>query len=454
MSKFNRRKFLQTTAVAGASVVTPTLASATPSPTPDALKTKINIGILGSGLRGQNHIELLLKRTDCTITAVAEINEEMIKRTRKLFDNAGVKQPTYYTEGGKDYLRLLEKTSVDAVIISTPWRWHTEMAVASMQAGKYVGMEVCGGFSIDECWQLVNTHEASRTHLMMFENVCYRRDIMAILNMVRQNMFGELLHLECGYQHDLRAVKFNDGKQAYGGGVEFGKKGFSESEWRTQHSIHRNGDIYPTHGIGPVSQFININYGNRLVYLTSMASKARGLHEYIVQHPKGGKSHPNANIEFKLGDKITTMIKAQNGESIVVHHDTNLPRPYSLAFRVQGTKGLWMDVNKSLHIEGKSPAHRWEDAADYLKNYDHKYWKEDEQKAIGAGHGGMDFFLIDDFVKRVKANIAPPFDVYDAATWLAITPLSEQSIALGGQAMPFPDFTRGRWIDRVSSFAL
>lgn len=315
-------------------------------------------------------------------------------------------------------------------------------------------MEVCGAFSLDECWELVNAHEQTGTHLMFLENVCYRRDVMAILNMVRKDMFGELMHLECGYQHDLRAVKFNDGKQPYGGGVEFGEKAFSEAKWRTHHSVHRNGDLYPTHGIGPVAQYIDINRGNRFLYLTSMASKSRGLHNYIVNHEKGGPNHPNAKVDFKLGDKVTTMLKANNGETVVIHHDTNLPRPYSLGFRVQGTKGLWMAVNKSLHIEGISEGHRWEDAESYLKEHDHPLWKRHEQKAVGAGHGGMDFFLLHAFVESAKQNIAPPFDVYDAATWLAITPLSEESIAMGSQPMPFPDFTRGRWMNREVDFAL
>ncbi|MEL6864173.1 MAG: Gfo/Idh/MocA family oxidoreductase, partial [Bacteroidota bacterium] len=348
---------------------------------------------------------------------------------------------------------LLEDEKVDAVLIATPWRWHTEMSVAAMKAGKYVGVEVCGAFSIDECWQLVNTHEATGTPLFFLENVCYRRDVMAVLHMVRQDLFGELIHLECGYQHDLRHVKFNDGVNPYGGGVSFGKEGFSEARWRTQHAIYRNGDLYPTHGIGPVAQYTNINRGNRFLHLTSTASKARGLHEYIVNHEKGGPNHPNANIQFKLGDVITTVLKTNNGESIIISHDTGLPRPYSLGFRVQGTKGLWMAVNKSIHLEGRSPEHRWEPAEPYLTQYDHPLWKRYEQRAIGAGHGGMDFFLLHAFVESAKRNATPPFDVYDAATWLAITPLSEQSIAMGSQPMPFPDFTRGRWMDRQPDFA-
>lgn len=455
-TSLNRREFLQNSMMAGAGLAIPSsqLQANTTSILTASDKSTIQIGFIGVGLRGQGHVSLALNREDCIVKAICDIDQEMLDRTLNMISKSGKNKPDVYKDGERAYLKMLEDDAIDAVIISTPWRWHTEMAVASMKAGKYVGMEVSGGFSMDECWQLVNTHEATGKHLFFLENVCYRRDVMAILNMVRQDLFGEMMHLECGYQHDLRGVKFNDGKTPYNSGVEFGEKGFSEAKWRTHHSVHRNGDLYPTHGIGPVAQYTNINRGNRFLYLTSMATKSRGLHEYIVNHPKGGPDHPNAKVTFKLGDKVTTMIKTNNGETIVIHHDTNLPRPYSLGFRVQGTKGLWMAVNKSLHIEGTSPAHRWESAESYLQKYDHPLWKRLEQKAVGAGHGGMDFFLINAFVECAKRNEAPPIDVYDAATWLAITPMSEQSIAMGSAPVPFPDFTRGRWMTRTNTFAL
>lgn len=452
MNDINRRKFLKTTALAGAGLtVGTTSVAATQNQIKMPFKSKLKVGLIGVGLRGRNHLDLLLRREDCIVTAICDIDAAAIAKSNEMIEKARKSKPIAYQNGELDYLNLLEKEEMDAVIISTPWRWHSEMSIAAMNAGVFTGVEVCGGFSIDECWQLVNAHEASGTHLFFLENVCYRRDVMAVLNMVRSDLFGEMVHLECGYQHDLRHVKFNDGKQPYGGGVEFGEKGFSESKWRTTHSVYRNGDLYPTHGIGPVAQYININRGNRLIHLTSTASKSRGLHNYIVEN--SSKNHPNANVNFKLGDVVTTVLKTSNGESIIMSHDTNLPRPYSLGFRVQGTKGLWMDVNKSIYIEGKSPSHRWESQEQYMKDYDHELWKRYEKEATGAGHGGMDFFLINSFVESAKQNIAPPFDVYDAATWLAITPLSEQSIAAGSKPQAFPDFTRGRWMHRTSNFA-
>lgn len=453
----HRRSFLQSAVLAGAAVALPTLGHTTPDAGPALLprkpKSKINLGFIGTGLRGQSHVELALLRDDCEVVAIADPQQVMVDACLKMFDDKKVKRPKVYNNGDYDYLEMLKDKEIDAVLIATPWEWHTQQAVAAMQAGKYVALEVAGAFSVDECWQLVNTHEATGTHLMFLENVCYRRDVMAVLQMVREGLFGELVHFECGYQHDLRAVKFNDGKNPYGGGVEFGEKGFHEAKWRTKHSVARNGDLYPTHGVGPVAMYANINRGNRFTYLSSTASKARGLHSYITEHPQGGASHPNAKVKFLLGDVVTTVLKTANEETVIISHDTNLPRPYSLGFRVQGTRGIWMDLNKSLLIEGKTKEHQWEEAKTWLEKYDHPLWKRYGADAKTAGHGGMDFFVFHHFIECAKQNIAPQIDVYDAATWMAITPLSEASIALGSAPQAFPDFTRGRWIDRKPDFA-
>ena len=449
-----RRDFIQKSTLAGlgVSVIGHTDPKGIKQKKRSALE-KLQIGVIGTGLRGQGHVDLILRRDDCNLIAICDIDQGMVDRTKKICEKYGITTPHIYNKGPHDYQRMLAEEDLDAVVIATPWRWHVPMAVEAMEQGIYTGMEVSGAASIDECWQLVRASERSGAQLYFLENVCFRRDVMAVLNMVRQGMFGEMIHLECGYQHDLRGVKFNDGATPYNSGVDYGDKGFSEAKWRTQHSVNRNGDLYPTHGIGPVAQYTDLNRGNRMVYLTSMASKSRGLHDYIVNHPKGGSDHPNAKIDFKLGDKITTMVKTSNGETIVLHHDTNLPRPYSLGFRVQGTKGLWMKVRDGIHIEGLSQSHRWEDSKVYLEKYDHPLWKRHEQKAIGAGHGGMDYFLMHSFIEHAKRNEAPPFDVYDAASWMAITPLSEQSIALGSTPAYFPDFSDGKWIDRNNTFA-
>ncbi|MEE8585972.1 MAG: Gfo/Idh/MocA family oxidoreductase [Acidobacteriota bacterium] len=444
----NRRKFIHSSAAAG-------LAAAL-SPFGGAQEgggdRRVRIGLIGVGLRGRSHLRLLLQRSDTRVNAICDIDPEALARSHRMIREAGSPEAAGYGDDEHSFLQLLERDDLDGVIISTPWRWHTRMAVAAMKSGKYAGVEVSAANTLEECWDLVNTSEETGFPCMILENVCYRRDLMAVLNMVRQGMFGELIHLECGYQHDLRQVKFNDGKQPYGGGVEFGDKGYSEARWRTRHSVHRNGDLYPTHGIGPVANFIGINRGNRFVTLTSTASKSRGLHQYIVD--QAGEGHPNARVRFKLGDVVTTVIRTAQGESIIVRHDTNLPRPYSLGFRVQGTEGLWMDLNDSIHLQGRSPEHRWEDAESYLKEYDHPLWKRHASRAEGAGHGGMDFFVQQAFIESIKRRSPTPLDAYDAAAWSAITPLSEASIARGGEPQNFPDFTRGRWMKRSPVFAL
>jgi predicted dehydrogenase len=446
--KSSRRSFIKTTAIAGAGI------SILPSKVlfSKDRETKARLGFIGVGLRGQNHLNLALGRNDVEVVAICDVQQRMIDMSKELIKKSGKPMPQIILEGPYGYKKLLENKDIDAVVIATPWEWHTHMCIDSMNAHKYTGCEVITGMTIEECWELVHTSERTGMPLMMLENVCYRRDVMAVLNMVRQNVFGEIIHLQGGYQHDLREVKFNDGKNPYGGGVEFGEKGFSEAQWRTQHSVNRNGDLYPTHGIGPIAAMTNINRGNRFTELVSFSSKARGLHEYITK--KGGENHPNAKVNFKLGDIVTTMIKCANEETILLQHDTNLPRPYSLGFRVQGTQGIWMDVNKSIYIEGQSKeAHNWEDAQSWLDKYDHPLWKRYGNDAAGAGHGGMDWFVLNAFIEAVKRKIQTPQDVYDAVTWSAITPLSETSIRLG-DTVEFPDFTQGQWMYRKNDFAL
>ncbi|MEP0355200.1 MAG: Gfo/Idh/MocA family oxidoreductase [Paraglaciecola sp.] len=446
----NRRKFLVNTA-AGAALA---LSTSPFSYGASTASTKLRLGFIGIGARGTGQLALTLKREDIVVTAVCDVDKERLENSAKMVESAGMAKPAMFGAGNEDYKNLLLRDDVDAVIISTPWVWHTPMAIDAMEAKKAVGLEVAGAFDIEECWALVDAYERTQTPFMILENVAYRRDVMAVLNMVRQNLFGEIVHLQGGYQHDLRHVKFNNGKQLYGGGVEFGQKGYSEARWRTNHSALRNGDLYPTHGLGPVANCINNNRGNRFEYLTSTATKARGLNEYIDEHPKGGESHPNASVDFKLGDIVTTVIKCAQGETIVLTHDTNLPRPYSLGFRVQGTDGIWMDLNKSIHIEGMSPAHEWEKDAPYMEKYDHPLWKKYQGDAEGAGHGGMDFFVIHAFVEALKRNEPMPMDVYDHASWAAVTCMSEKSIASGGKPMHFPDFTRGKWLTRQPIFGL
>ncbi len=443
-----RRTFIKNSAIAGLG-----LAAAPAIGFSNPLKPeKARIALIGVGLRGQNHLHNLMQRDDVVVPAICDIDHNMLAKALKIVQDAGKEPPEVYTGDERVYLDLLARNDIDGVVIATPWLWHPVMAIDTMKAGKYAGVEVSAANTIEDCWDLVNTSDATGSHCMILENVCYRRDVMAVHNMVKQGLFGELIHGRCGYQHDLRQVLFNNGKQPYGGGVEFGPKAYSEAKWRTEHYLKRNGDVYPTHGIGPIANYMDINRGNRFVSLTSTATKARGLHKYIVD--LAGEDTPNAKLKWKLGDVITTTIMTANGESIIVTHDTSLPRPYSLGFRVQGTNGLWEKDGDRIYIEGVSPHHRWEDSKPYLEKYDHPLWKKFEDQAVGAGHGGMDFFVLNAFVESVKRKIAPPLDVYDAATWSVITPLSEQSIANGGEPQDFPDFTHGKWMKRKADFGM
>ena len=445
--KVNRRNFIKTSAaVSAAAAVMPTsLFSAT-------AEKRIKMGFMGTGMRGQWVLMLAAKYPEVDIPAICDIDDGMIESALKILKNAGKPEPRVYKNGDEDFLNMVKNEDLDGVYIATPWEWHHPMAIAAMKNGIHVGTEVPAALTVDDCWDLVKVSERTGKHCMIMENVCYRRDVMAVLNMVQQGMFGELLHCQGGYQHDLRHVKFNDGINPYGGGVEFGEKGFSEAKWRTQHSVDRNGDLYPTHGLGPVSPMLGINRGNRMVHLTSTATQSRGLHKYIVD--QGGPDHPNADVKFKCGDIVTTVIKCENGQTIMLSHDTNSPRPYSLNFRVQGTKGIWQKDAQSMYIEGISPeSHRWESEDSYLEKYDHPLWKKFENEASGSGHGGMDFFILRAFIETLK-GADPVIDVYDAVSMSIICPLSEKSIRLGSAAVKIPDFTRGKWKTNQPIFGL
>lgn len=446
-----RRIFLKNAGLAAATVAAAPLSNwANPTPSADQLK----VGLIGTGLRGQNHLDLLLRRRDVDVSCICDVSDRMLASAKEAVSRSGKKMPEIFTGDNYAWQRMLAAHKPDVVVIATPWEWHKEMIIGAVESGvKYVGCEVIIGITLQDHWDVVKAAEKHHAHVTMLENVCYRRDVMAVLNMVRQGLFGEIIHLQGGYQHDLREVKFNDGIHPYGHGVEFGEKGFSEARWRTEHSVHRNGDLYPTHGVGPLAQYANINRGNRFVSLSSFATKSRGLHNHIVK--QGGENHPNAKVRFSLGDIVTTSIHCANGETMLLQHDTNLPRPYSLGFRVQGTEGLWMDVNKGIYIQERSAKpHEWDAAQGWLDKYDHPLWRRWSAETEGAGHGGMDFFVIHGLIEAAKRGAPTPMDVYDAAAWSAISPLSEQSVSLGGQLVEFPDFTGGQWMYRKPSFSL
>lgn len=433
-----RRDFLQASAAAGVGV------SLQPFNILRGIDDRtVRVGFMGVGARGMSHLRGLVQRDDVIVSAVCDVEATATVRAADRVERATGMRPAEYTGHEEAYLDLLDGEALDGVIISTPWRWHVPMAVAAMEAGVYAGVEVPAATTLDGCWELVRTSEATGVPCMMLENVCYRRDVMAVLNMVREGLFGELVHCRCGYQHSLLPYLFGED-------VSFGPGTGSVSSWRTQHYIDRNGDLYPTHGIGPVAHWLDINRGNRFVQLTATATKARGLHDHITE--AGGPDHPNASVIFQQGDIVTTTITTAQGESILVTHDTSLPRPYSLGFRVQGTDGIWTVDNDAIHIEGRSSDHQWEAFGAYQDQFDAQLWTRHERDAAGAGHGGMDFFVRNAFVEAIKRQVQPPQDVYDAAAWSAIAPLSEASIAQGGHPVSFPDFTGGAWMHNERIF--
>jgi hypothetical protein len=454
---YDRRKFLRNSTLAGAGLAimqSPIKLFASEK------ETKVRIGMIAVGLRGQLHLSEMLKRNDVEIIAMADPDKDMMAMAQKLVSSFNKKAPAQYTKGNHDYRNLLKRNDIDAVIISSPWEWHVPQGIDAMKAGKIVGMEVCGAINLQECWDIVRASEQTGIPVMPLENVCYRRDILAVHNMVKKGMFGEVLHLQGGYQHDLRGVLFNDGITAYDSGVEFGAKGFSEAKWRTQHYVDRNGENYPTHGLGPAAVMVDINRGNCLTRLSSIATKSRGLNRYIKNHPKGGPDHPNAKINYKQGDIVNTQIQTANGETILLTLDTSSPRPYNLGFRVQGTNGIWEDLHSGefdrgmLYFEDVSEPHTWENPQKFMEENDHPLWKRFEKDANNSGHGGMDFFVDNAFIECIKRKVEFPLDIYDLATWYAITPLSEKSIAEGGQVQDIPDFTKGKWKTRKPIFGL
>lgn len=438
-NQFSRRNFLKKSATAGLGIAlgsvlipvmakSPLIGEAPDFKIPKALKT-VRMGFIGVGGMGTAHFRNFTKIKGVEIKAVCDLMESRTKRAQNLCQEAGLEIPEAYHKDEYDYKRLIARKDLDLVFIATPWKWHVTMCLESMNSGKHAATEVPAAYTIDDCWKLVETSEDTGKYCIMMENCNYDRTEMTLLNMVKKGLFGEMLHAECGYLHDLRAVKHDmDG----------------EGVWRRHHSMKRNGDFYPTHGLGPIAQCMDINRGNQFDYLVSMATKSRGLELYAEK--EFGKESPQADEEFVLGDVVTTLIRTKRGETIVLTHDTSSPRPYSRDILIQGTKGIAQKYPKALiHIEGMSPAHRWEELSKYKDEYTHPVWKELESASKGAGHGGMDFIEDYRLINALLKGIEPDMDVYDAAALSVVCELSELSIAANGRPIEFPDFTRGRW---------
>jgi predicted dehydrogenase len=436
----SRREFLLNTTMAGVGLALGSAAldacassaalkdPAHPAPVGGPLKN-VRIGYVGVGGMGTAHVSNLLKIEGAEIVAVCDIREDHAHRAQNLCVKAGKPRPEAYTRGEEDFKRLCQRDDLDLVYTATPWEWHVPVCLEAMNTGKHAATEVPAATSLADCWKLVETSEKTGRYCMLMENCNYDRIEMMILNMVSQGVFGELIRAECGYLHDLRGVKYD---------ME------GEGLWRRAHSMKRNGDLYPTHGLGPVSQCLGINRGNRYETLVSLGTKTRGLHLYAVE--RFGPDSPQAKETFKLSDVVITLLHTENGEVVVLKHDTNSPRPYSRDILVQGTKGIVQKYPEPVvYIEKKTKNDDWESADVWLKQYDHPIWRELEQKSKGAGHGGMDFIEDYRLINALLQGVTPDVDVYDAATLSAVSELSETSINRGGEPVAFPDFTRGMW---------
>lgn len=393
----------------------------------------VNVLFVGLGARGYGYLELLLSMEEVNVLAVCDLYEDRLKNAVKLVEDKKGNTPLAST----NYKELIDNKDLDCVFVVSDWTSHVEICLAGLENGLYVATEVGGATSINQCWELVRTSERTGKPCMMLENCCYNREEMTVLNMVKKGLFGELVHCEGGYRHDLRDE------------VALGNV---NRHYRLKNYKHRNGDVYPTHEIGPIAKYLDINRGNRFISLTSTASKSVGIPQWIKDNK--GEDFENANFKFALGDVVTTVIKCAHGETITLYHDTSLPRPYSRANLVQGTKGLWSEDKHAVYIEGLSPkgdnwwGHEWDDIENYYEKFEHPLWKEYRSEGVRAGHGGMDYLVQRAFITSVMNQTNTPIDVYDTATWMAITPLSEDSISCGSMPMPIPDFTNGKWLDR------
>ena len=395
---------------------------------------RVRMGFVGVGHQGSSHVRNFLRIDGVDIVAICDVTPTNLAQSQKVVTDAGRAAPKGYGDRGlRDFERMIGEEKLDLVFTATPWEWHAPVMLAAMRAGMHAATEVPMGVSLDECWELVETAERTRRHCILMENCCYDRPEMAILNMVRHGLFGELLHAECGYLHDLRQLKLSD---------------FYYDRWRVKHSIRRNGDLYPTHGIGPVAQWLDINRGNQFDHLVSMATKSRGLN--LWAEAKLGATSAEARQRYALGDVVTTLIRTTNGQTIQITHDTDSPRPYSRNILLQGTKGLTRKYpEQRIYIEGRSPNDRWEDMQAYRAQYDHPLWKGLDERAAGAGHGGMDYIEDYRLIQCLRHGAPMDFDVYDGAAWTAVIMMSEQSIAQRSRSVDFPDFTRGAWKNRA-----
>jgi glycosyl hydrolase family 109/GFO/IDH/MocA oxidoreductase family protein len=383
------------------------------------------VGLIGYGGRGTSLLGDLLGIPGVTVNAVCDLVKERVERAQAAVEKAGQKRPAGYFAGETDFENLVRRDDLDVIYIPTPWRWHVPMAVAAMEAGKHAFVEVPAATTIADCWRLVETSQRTRRHCVMLENACYGENELMVLRMVRAGLFGELTHAEGAYLHDLREVLFDD----------------HEGLWRRDEHFSRNGNVYPTHGLGPVANYLDIHRGDRFETLVSMSSIERGLSARRDRLPAGD---PRRKETYACGDMNTSLIRTARGRTVLLQHDVVTPRPYSRINHVQGTKGAFRDYPAGIFLDGQK-GEEWGTIKPYRQRFDHPLWTRLRKVASKSGHGGMDYVMSWRLMQCIHEGLAPDMDVYDAAAWSAPAPLSEDSVKAGSGAVPFPDFTGGRW---------
>lgn len=399
----------------------------------------VRIAVIGLGMRGSEAVRRLSYLEGATITVLCDVVPENVEQSRKLLAELGKPEAAGFT-CAEDWKAICKLDDVDLVYVCTHWDLHTPIAVMAMENGKHVALEVPAALTIDECWQLVNTAEKTRRHCMMLENCNYDFFEMATLNMAQQGLFGEIIHVEGAYIHDLRWLNFDDSTGYW-------------NMWRLKHNEKYDGNLYPTHGLGPIAHILNIHRGDKMDWLVSVSSNQFGMTEYARE--KFGENSDYAKRDYQKGDMNTTIIKTHKGKTMMIQHDVTSPRPYSRIHMVSGTKGFaqkWPRTGIALEPDG----HSWLTNAQMdslLAKYEHPIVTEVGQKAKEVGgHGGMDFIMDYRLIYCLRNGLPLDQDVYDAAEWSAIIELSRSSVANNGMPVQIPDFTRGAWqkLDRVT----
>lgn len=399
---------------------------------------RIKIAVIGLGQRGTYLLrDTILHMDDVDVVAVCDEYPDRVEKIQKMVEEKKGTTPL----GNTNYREVVKLDEIDAVIVSTAWEAHVEVACAAMEAGKPVGVEVGGVYSIDDCWRLVRTSERTGMPCMMIENCCYGRMELMCMNIAEKGEFGEIVHCEGGYHHDLR---------------EEVTAGNENRHYRLRNYTLRNCDNYPTHALGPIAKLLKINHGNRMLSLVSVASKSAGLHDYVVR--RRGADDDLAKVNFAQGDVVTTIIRCAGGETIMLALDTSLPRFYSRGYAVHGTRGYFEEMTNSLFLDrdnkdfGKLEEmiawkEQWNNVeTKYAEEFDHPLWKKYLKEGVKLGHGGMDYLVLRAFFESVMAGVDMPIDVYDTASWMCISALTEQSVLNGGAPVEIPDFTSGKWI--------